>query len=385
MGKGPLSGLRVVELAGIGPGPMACMLLAEMGADVIRVDRLVDAKLGFSIPPEKQLLNRGRRSVAINLKHPDGVEAVLGLLEAADVLVEGFRPGVTERMGLGPEDCHARNPGLIYGRMTGWGQHGPLSHAAGHDLNYIALTGALHAIGPAGQGPVPPLNLVGDFGGGALYLVVGVLSALLEARKSGQGQVVDAAMTDGAASLMTTFYGLMASELWTDRRGVNVLDGGAHFYSTYETADNKHIALAPIEAKFYQAFLDLLGLEAEHMPQWDKDRWPDLKERLAVLVKTRTRDEWCTLLEGTDVCFAPVLSLQEAAQHPHNQARETFVDIDGVIQPNVAPRFARTPSEIPGPPARPGAHSREVLLEWGLEAEEIERLTAAGVVEQSNQ
>ncbi|MEQ8695696.1 MAG: CaiB/BaiF CoA-transferase family protein, partial [Bauldia litoralis] len=320
---GPLEGIRIVELAGIGPAPMACMLLSDLGADVLRIDRLVAADLGVPGDPRKEVLNRGRRSAAVDLKNPEGVETVLRLAEKADVLIEGFRPGVTERMGLGPEVCHARNPGLVYGRMTDWGQDGPLAHAAGHDLNYIALTGALHAIGPKDSRPVPPLNLVGDFGGGALYLVVGVLAALLERSRSGRGQVVDAAMVDGAASLMAVFYGLFGQDKWRDARGTNLLDGAAHFYDTYETADGKYVSIAPIEGRFYTDFLKRIGLDEADLPgQHDEAAWPALREKLAAIFRTKSRDEWCDLLEGTDACFAPVLGLGEAPDHPHNRARE---------------------------------------------------------------
>ena len=378
---GPLQGIRVVELASIGPGPMACSLLADMGADIIKVDRLVESKLGIEMPVKYQLLNRGRRSISVDLKEPAGIDVVLKLVEQADVLIEGFRPGVTERLGLGPDACLKRNPKLVYGRMTGWGQTGPLSQAAGHDMNYIALTGALHAIGKRDGAPVPPLNLVGDYGGGALYLVMGVLAALLESKSSNKGQVVDAAMTDGSASLMTTFYGLLGAGKWRDERGVNVLDSGAHFYNVYETADGKFISLAPIEAKFYREMLHKVGLDATELPaQWDEESWPRVHAQLEGVFKTKTRDEWCALLEGSDVCFAPVLSLAEAPNHPHNQARQTFIDIDGVTQPNVAPRFSRTPSEVPRPPAARGEHTFEALRDWGFDESALSELSDANVI-----
>ena len=378
---GPLVGTRVVELAGIGPGPMACMLLADMGAEVIKVDRLTESGLGVPVPNEFKLLHRGRRSVALDLKNPAGVEAVLRLVEQADVLIEGFRPGVTERLGLGPEDCWAQNAQLVYGRITGWGQYGELSRAAGHDMNYIALIGALHAIGRAGGAPVPPLNLIGDFGGGALYLAVGVLAALLEATRSGKGQVVDAAMTDGAASLMTGVYGMLAAGRWQDRRGVNVLDSGAPFYEVYETADGKYVSIASIEAKFYHELLEKTGLvNAGLPPPHDAANWPVIHERLQGVFKTKTREQWCAIMEGSDVCFAPVLDLSSAPQHVHNQSRQTFVDIDGVVQPNVAPRFSRTPSAIQRPPAAPGEHTEEALRDWGFDTADLARLRETGAI-----
>ena len=308
---------------------------------------------------------------------------MLRLCESADVLIEGFRPGVTEKLGLGPNDCLARNPALVYGRVTGWGQTGPLAQAAGHDLNYIALTGALHAVGRDGQPPTPPLNLVGDFGGGALYLALGVVAALFEAQRSGLGQVVDAAMVDGAASLMTAFYGLLGAGLATDARGVNLLDSGAHFYEVYETGDGRYIALAPIEPGFYRTLLDRLGVELDALPHSKNHQdWPELKARLAARIRTRTRDEWTALLEGTDACFAPVLSLEEAPHHTHNRARATFVQRDGVWQPNAAPRFSRTPSAIRGKPTAAGEHSREALSDWGLDTGEIGALLSSGAVVQ---
>jgi len=372
---GPLNGIRVVELAGIGPGPMACMLLADMGADVIKVDRLTDAGLGVATPSKYQILHRSRPSVGVDLKSAEGLAVVRRLIDNADVLIEGFRPGVTERMGLGPDECFASNPKLVYGRMTGWGQDGPMAKAAGHDMNYIALTGALHAIGPAGGAPVPPLNLVGDFGGGTLYLVVGVLAALLEAKTSGRGQVVDAAMVDGAASLMSIFFGLKAAGMWQDQRGVNLLDGGAHFYSVYETKDGKHVSIGSIEAKFYAELLEKTGLDpADLPPQMKPDSWPVIKEKLTAIFKTKTRDEWTVIMEGTDICFAPVLSLEEAPNHAHMKARGTFVDVDGVVQPGPAPRFSRTPSEVRRPPSAPGADTEEGLSAWGFSADEIANL-----------
>jgi alpha-methylacyl-CoA racemase len=378
---GPLDGYKIVELAGIGPGPMCAMLLAELGAEVVSVDRIQAAGLGVGMPARFHLLRRSRRSIAVDLKKPQGVAAVLRMVEQADALIEGFRPGVTERMGLGPRDCEARNPRLVYGRVTGWGQEGPLAQAAGHDLNYIALSGALHSIGRRGQPPTPPLNLVGDFGGGALYLALGVVAAMLEARDSGQGQTVDAAMVDGAASLMTAAYALHAAGVTNNNRGENVLDSGAHFYDAYETSDGRYIALAAIEPKFYARLLELTGMSPDSLPHSrDRDEWPRLKAQLAAIIKTKTRDEWCALLEGTDACFAPVLDMDEAPAHPHNRARQTFAKIDDVIQPNPAPRFSRTPTGIKGPPPTPGEQTDDVLIDWGFSEAEIAHLRAIDVI-----
>ncbi|MGC1678570.1 MAG: CaiB/BaiF CoA-transferase family protein [Candidatus Binataceae bacterium] len=378
---GVLSGYKIIELAGIGPGPMCAMLLSDMGADVLRIDRTADAALGIAMETKYSLLNRGRRSVALDLKRSEAIEAVLKLVEKADALIEGFRPGVTERLGLGPEHCLKRNPRLIYGRMTGWGQEGPLAHAAGHDINYIALSGALHSIGRKGDAPVPPLNLVGDFGGGALYLALGVVAGLLEAQKSGKGQVVDAAMVDGAASLMTAIYGLRLSGVWNDKRGENILDTGAHYYEVYETKDAKHVAIGSIEAKFYDELLRLSGLKGQELPrQNDRASWPKMKQRLKALFLTKTRDEWCAIMEGSDICFAPVLSMDEAPHHPHNRHRGTFVESGGVTQPGPAPRFSRTPSKIQRPPARPGEHTEQALGEWGFSAGDLEGLRKSGAI-----
>ena len=378
--SGPLSGIKVIEIAGIGPGPFAAMLLADMGADVIRVDRAGAVRPGSS-GPAWDLLNRGRRSIGVDLKNPDGVEAVLRLVEQADVLIEGFRPGVTERLGLGPEACLARNPKLVYGRMTGWGQDGPYAQAAGHDINYIALAGALHPIGRAGEAPVPPLNLVGDFGGGSMFLVVGLLAALLEAGRSGNGQVVDAAMVDGAAVLTTMFHAFSAVGLWSEERGTNLLDSGAPFYDTYECADGGYVSIGSIEPQFYAELRRLAGLDdAAFDAQMDRSSWPELKARVAEVFRTKTRDEWCALMEHTDVCFAPVLSLSEAPTHPHNVARGTFVEVAGVVQPAPAPRFSRTPSEVTRPPAHPGEHTDEALAEWGFAADDIAKLREAGAI-----
>ena len=378
---GPLQGTRVVELAGIGPCPMCAMLLAELGADVVRVDRVTDSGLGIGMAPEFHLLNRSRPSIAVDLKHPDGVETVLRLVESADALIEGFRPGVAERLGLGPLHCAERNPRLVYGRVTGWGQHGPLAKSAGHDLNYIALTGALDAIGRRGAPPTPPLNLVGDFGGGALYLALGVVAALCEARESGKGQTVDAAMIDGAASLMTSAYALRAAGVADAPRGENILDSGAHFYDVYETSDGRHVSVAPVEPKFYAELLERIGLEPDDAPHSaDRGDWPQSKARLAALFRTRTRDEWCAILEGTDACFAPVLGMDEAHRHLHNVERGTFAERDGIVQPNAAPRFSRTPGGIRCSPPAPGSGTRSVLADWGFGAEEIDDLAARGVI-----
>jgi alpha-methylacyl-CoA racemase len=378
---GTLSGYKIIEFAGIGPAPMCAMLLADMGAEVLRIDRAEDAALGISMEAKYSLLSRGRKSVAIDLKRREGVDAAMKLIEKADALLEGFRPKVMERLGLGPDECLKRNPRLIYGRMTGWGQEGPLAHAAGHDINYIALSGVLASIGRRGEAPVPPLNLVGDFGGGGLYLALGVVAGLLEAQKSGKGQVVDAAMVDGAASLLTAIYGMHASGMWSDKRGENILDTGAHFYDVYETKDGEYVSIGSIEGKFYAELLKLSGLEGQEMPrQMDRKAWPDLKEKFAALFKTKTRAEWCKIMEGSDICFAPVLSMAEAPAHPHNQLRGTFVEVEGVVQPGPAPRFSRTPSKIQRPPAKPGEHTEEALREWGFSAAELEKLRGAGAI-----
>jgi alpha-methylacyl-CoA racemase len=370
---GPLAGIRVVEFAGIGPGPMAAMLLADMGATVVRLDRTAPSDLGVHKPARFDLLMRGRRSIAIDLKQPSGIDLALQLVARADASIEGFRPGTMERLGLGPEVALARNPRLVYGRMTGWGQEGPLAQAAGHDLNYIALTGALSAIGNAGEPPVAPLNLVGDFGGGALYLAFGMACALLEARHSGQGQVVDAAMTDGASSLMTMFFGMHAAGLYSLERGTNILDGGSAIYGVYPCADGLYVSVAAIEMKFRADLFRLLGIE----PGEDG---PKLRARIAAAFKTRTRDQWCATLEGSDACFAPVLTMAEAPQHPHNKLRQTFVDIDGVVQPAPAPRFGRTKPALPRPPETPGASTREALLEWGFSDADIDGFAAAKAI-----
>jgi alpha-methylacyl-CoA racemase len=379
--SGPLEGVRVIEIAGIGPGPFAAMMLADMGADVVRVDRAQKVSGGDPASPPIDLLGRGRRSVGVDLKHPEGAGVVLKMAEQADVLIEGFRPGVMERLGIGPEECMARNPRLVYGRMTGWGQEGPYADAAGHDINYIALAGALDPVGRAGERPVPALNLIGDFGGGGMFMAYGVVCALLEAGRSGRGQVVDAAMVDGAAVLTTFIHSLRAIGIWTDERGTNLLDTGAHFYDAYETADHRYVSVGSIEPQFYAELLRLSGLEGEELPgQMDRSQWPALKERVAEVFRTKTRDEWCALMEGTDVCFAPVLSMGEAPAHPHNRQRETFVEVAGIPQPAPAPRFSRTPGGIGAPPPHAGQHTDGTLAEWGFAADEREKLRQAGAI-----
>jgi alpha-methylacyl-CoA racemase len=375
---GPLAGTRVIEISGLGPGPFGAMVLGDMGADVIRVERPGGGLFG-SGPTD--LLNRGKRCVCVDLKKPGGVEVVLRLVDGADALVEGFRPGVTEKLGIGPEACQARNPRLVYGRMTGWGQEGPLAQEAGHDINYISLTGALHAMGRAGEKPAIPLNLVGDFGGGGLVLAFGVVCAMLEARGSGQGQVVDAAMVDGASLLMSSLYGAQQVGWWSSERGTNVLDSGSHFYEVYETKDGRYVSIGSLEPQFYASLLDRLGLAGEELPaQMDRSQWPVLKERLSAIFKTRTRDEWCEVFEGSDACFAPVLSMAEAHEHPHNAARGTFVETNGARQPGPAPRFSRTEAKIGIAPAKVGEHTDEVLAEAGFTHDEIGRLREAGAV-----
>lgn len=381
---GPLAGIRVVEMVGLGPCPFAAMMLADMGAEVIRIDRKTAPGAANPFPElgtKHDVMARGRRSLALDLKNPEAKQVLLELVGKADVLIEGFRPGVMERLGFGPDACHARNPKLVYGRITGWGQHGPLAQAAGHDLNYIALTGMLHAIGRSGSPPAPPLNLVGDFGGGAMMLAFGVVCAVLEARTSGKGQVVDAAMTDGAALLGAMMYGFRAYGSWTDRREANMLDGGAPFYDTYACADGKFISIGSIEPQFYALLLELTGVsDPAFSDQMGREGWPALKEKFAALFMTRTRGQWCDLLEGTDVCFAPVLDMGEAPLHPHNVARATFVDVDGVMQPAPAPRFSRTAPELGVPPAAAGQHSAAILADWGWSAEAIGGLSARQVI-----
>ncbi len=376
MGNGPLSGVKVLEFAGIGPGPFCGMLLADMGAEVVRIDRK-----GGRGGSKYDISSRGKKSIALDLKKPEAIEACLKLIEGADILQEGFRPGVMERLGLGPDVALARNPKLVYGRMTGWGQTGMLAQAAGHDINYISLTGALHAIGRPGEKPVPPLNLVGDFGGGALYLAMGMLAALVEAQKSGKGQVVDTAMTDGAASLMTMFYGFTASGMWKEEKGTNLLDGGTHFYDTYETKDGKYISLGSIEPQFYAILREKAGLTEEIWDhQMDGSKWPEMKTKITAVFKTKTRDEWCVIMENTDICFAPVLSISEAKDHQHNKDRQTIVEIDGVAQPNIAPRFSRTVSKINGPIPNVGQQNDDVLKDFGFSAAAIDALKKAEAV-----
>ncbi len=370
----------MIELAGIGPGPFCGMMLADMGAELLRIDRAGDVR---DVPagPRADILARGRRSVGVDLKNPEGVETVLRLVEKADVIFEGFRPGVVERLGLGPDVCLARNPRIIFGRMTGWGQDGPLARAAGHDINYIAMTGALHAIGRKGQPPVPPLNLVGDFGGGGLMLAFGIVCALVERQRSGRGQVVDTAMVDGAAALMAIIYGAQQQGWWTDERGVNMLDGAAHFYDTYETKDGKYVSIGSIEPQFYALLLKHTGLEGEDLPhQFDRSRWSEMHARLEAIFKQKTRDEWCAIMEGTDVCFAPVLTLSEAPRSAHAVARNAFQDVGGIVQPAPAPRFSRTRGELGRPPSYPGEHTDEALADWGLGADEVARLRSAKAI-----
>ena len=377
---GPLTGIRVIELAGIGPGPFCAMLLGDLGADVIRVDRPPHTRRGLPVSLDTHL-GRNKRSIAVDLKTSDGVEVVLSLVETADVLIEGYRPGVAERLGLGPEECRERNPRLVYGRMTGWGREGPLANRAGHDINYIGLTGTLHAIGRENQRPVPPLNLVGDYGGGALYLAMGILAALVERSESGAGDVIDAAMVDGAASLMLPTYEMLAGGVWSDTRGANVFDGTAPFYDTYETSDGKYVAVGPVEPKFFGEFLDGLGLDRLSLPsQFDVGGWRVVKERIGAVIATRSRDEWADVFAGTDACVTPVLSLREAPDHPHNRFRKTFIEVGGIVEPAPAPRFARSATAPPNPARRVGADSRDLLVALGYDDERIDKLISSGTV-----
>ncbi|MBV1878391.1 MAG: CoA transferase [Pseudomonadales bacterium] len=380
--SGPLTGFKVIELAGIGPAPMCAMMLSDMGAEVVRIDRLKDAGLGISMPKQFNFLGRGRKSIAVDLKNPAGIETVLKLIDNADAVLEGFRPGVMERLGLGPDVCLARNPKLVFGRVTGWGQEGPLSQSAGHDLNYIALTGALHAIGRNdNEPPAPPLNLVGDFGGGTMFILTGILAALLEVKKSGKGQVVDAGMVDGALSLMTSMYGMHASGGFKDVRGSNILDSGSHFYNTYETKDGRYISIGSIETKFYAQLLEKLDIAPDSLPpQMDKASWPEMKEKLKQIFLTKSRDEWCAIMENTDICYAPVLTLEEAPDYPHNKERGAFVDVEGMMHPAPAPRFSATPSSIKGPTPKTGIHTEEVLQDWGISDAEINALKEGGAI-----
>lgn len=379
---GPLQGIKIIEFAALGPAPMGTMLLADLGAEVLRIERKAGAgsrPTAELFDPALDILNRNRRVVALDLKQPEAIATVLRLVEGADALIEGFRPGVMERLGLGPEACLARNPRLVYGRMTGWGQTGTLAHAAGHDINYLSLSGALHAIGEPGRKPVVPLNLVADGGGGAMLLALGVLAGLLEARGSGQGQVVDAAMTDGAALLMSMMYTLKAMGQWQPERGSNLLDGGAHFYDTYQCRDGKWLSVGAIEPQFYALLLETTGItDPEFQQQWDRSRWPQLKEKLAQVIAQRTRDEWCAIFDGTDACVAPVLDMDEAPLHPHNRSRHTFTEVAGVVQPAAAPRFSRTPPARPTPPRT--ASDPQALLDWGLGDGELAALRDQGLL-----
>lgn len=375
---GPLQGVKIIEVGGIGPGPFCGMMLSDMGAEVIRIERKGQSAL---TEPKYDVIMRNRRSVAIDLRKPEGVEAVLALVEKVDALQEGFRPGVMEKLGLGPDACLARNPRLVYGRMTGWGQEGPMARVAGHDINYISLSGALHTFGRRGEKPIAPLNMVGDFGGGGMLLAFGIVCALLESQKSGKGQVIDAAMIDGSAALMAMIYGLRASGFWADVRGVNLLDSAAHFYDTYETADGKYISVGSIEPQFYELLLKHTGIDdPDFKNQMDPKKWPGFKEKITAIFKTKTRDEWCEIMGDTDICFAPVLSLEEAPRHPQNQARKTFVELEGVLQPAPAPRFSRTHPEIKNPPPTPGGDTQEVLKEFGFSSDTIEALKEAEAI-----
>jgi alpha-methylacyl-CoA racemase len=379
--SGPLEGIRIIELAGLGPAPFAGMMLADAGADIVRIDRSERATYPPHTEAHVDLMNRGRRSVAVDLKHPGGVALVLRLVEHADGLMEGFRPGVAERLGLGPDVCLARNPRLVFGRMTGWGQQGPMAQVAGHDIDYIAVAGALEPLGRAGQRPLPPLNLVGDFGGGGMLLAFGMTAAIISAQRTGGGQVVDAAMVDGAASLMTMNYTLRAAGMSSGPRGTNLLDTGAHFYEVYETSDGGFIGVGAIEPQFYAELIRLIGLEGEELPpQMDRDAWPQMKERLAKVFSGKTRHEWEEIFEGSDACAAPVLSPAEAPNHPHNRFRETFTEVSGVVQPSPSPRFEGTPGAIRRPPPNPGQHGDEALAEWGLAEGEITELRESGAI-----
>jgi alpha-methylacyl-CoA racemase len=377
---GPLSGIRIIELAGIGPGPLASMVLGDLGADVVRIDR-INASFVLDVAPKYAVHTRNRRSIAIDLRRPEAAEVMLRLVATADGFIDPFRPGVVERLGIGPEPCLKRNPKLVYGRITGWGQEGPLADKAGHDINYIALAGVLGAIGRKGEAPLPPLNLVADYGGGGMLLAVGMLAGLIESMKSGRGQVVDAAMIDGAALLLGMITGLRGAGLWSEARGTNLLDSGAPFYEVYETSDGKHVAVGAIEPQFYANLIDKLGLAGEALPaQMDRASWPNMKARFAQIFETKTRDAWCAIMNEADTCVAPVLSIDEASVHPHARARAAFVDVDGAIQPAPAPRFSRTPSVKPAVAVKPGAHTDELLTDAKFTAEEIVALRTAGVV-----
>ena len=381
--KGPLSGYRIIEIAGIGPGPFAAMMLADMGAEVIRVERTQAVRGPAPDKAHYDVLLRGRRNIAIDLKCGDGVETLLALVEKADALIEGFRPGVMERLGVGPDVCLQRNPKLVFGRMTGWGQEGPYASSAGHDINYIALAGALAHFARAGEAPVPPLNMVGDFAGGGMFLAYGVVCALLESQRSGEGQVIDAAMVDGTSVLMSMFWAFKSAGIFNEEApGTNLLDTGAHFYDVYECADHKYVSVGSIEPQFYAHLLEKTGLTGDEAfaNQMDSAQWPTLKKRLAEVMRTKSSAQWCEIMEGSDVCFAPVLTMSQAAQHPHNVARNTFIDIAGIKQPAPAPRFSRTATATPTPPAHPGQHSREILADWGFVPAQIDALLAIGAV-----
>ena len=381
MTKGPLSGYRIIEIAGIGPGPFAAMMLADMGAEVIRVERAQSVKGAAPATAHWDTLLRGRKNIAIDLKNPQGVEALLQLVEKADAIIEGFRPGVMERLGIGPTECAKRNPKIVFGRMTGWGQDGPYAPLAGHDINYIALAGALAHFSRAGEAPVPPLNMVGDFGGGGMFLAFGVVCALLETQKSGKGQVIDAAMIDGSATLMSMFWAMKSIGMFNENApGTNLLDTGAHFYDVFQCQDDKYISIGSIEPQFYALLLEKTGLtnDPAFAKQMDPSQWPTLKAKLQDVIKQKTQAQWCEIMEGTDVCFAPVLTMTEATQHPHHIARNTFINIAGVTQPAPAPRFSRTSPETPTPPAHVGQHSTQILNEWGIS--NITELLASGAV-----
>lgn len=376
--SGPLTGVKIIEFQGIGPAPFCGMMLSDMGADVVRIDRKARNGGGSKF----EIGGRGRRSISLDLKKPEAIETCLKLIEGADVLFEGFRPGVMERLGLGPDVCFKRNKRIVYGRMTGWGQDGPYAQMAGHDINYIAITGALRSCARKGEKPMHPLNLVGDFGGGALYLVVGLLAALYEAKVSGQGQVVDCAMTDGSASLMSMFFGMSAAGMWSEEIGTNLLDGGAPFYDSYECSDGKYVSLGSIEPQFYAELLEKLGLtsDPDFKKQMDRSKWPALKQRLVERFKTKTRDEWSAIFENSDVCYGPVLTIREALDHPQNKARKTFIEVEGVPQPAPAPRFSRTVSKVQGPPPVIGQHTESALRDWGFSAQEVEALRKAEAI-----
>jgi alpha-methylacyl-CoA racemase len=383
---GPLSGLKIVELAGIGAGPHCAMMLADLGAEVVRVDRPIASGLGVPIDPKFDLILRGRRSLAIDLKTDAGCNTVLHMIDQADAVIESFRPGVVERMGLGPDICLKRNPKLVYARLTGWGQDGPYAQMAGHDINYIALSGVLHAIGSSNGPPVPPLNLVGDFGGGAVYCAFGIVSALLHAQRTGQGQVVDAAMVDGAAALLTMVVGFRRGGIWSSERGDNIVDGGAPYYAAYETSDRKYVSIGAMEDKFYELLLSKLDLADDHemRPHTDRSKWAYQREKFKKCFLMRSRDEWCDLLEGTDTCFAPVLTMDEASSHPHLKARQTYVDMNGVNQPGSNPRFSLTKPAASMVPAELGQHSRQILADWGIPSDAVDELCRSKVVFQAD-